>query len=76
VESLEKAKQDLADLATSFPQATPKDIAAGVFGHITKEDMDGCRIGQYSLSDPDGIVLDLSEREASQSAHAPEGLRA
>jgi catechol 2,3-dioxygenase-like lactoylglutathione lyase family enzyme len=73
VESLEKTKQDLAELATSFPQAAPKDIAGGVFGHITKADMDGCRVGQYSLSDPDGIVLDLSEREAAQPAHAPAG---
>ena len=76
VESLENAKKDLAELATSFPAAAPKDIAGGVFGHITKEDMDGCRIGQYSLSDPDGIVLDLSEREASRAAYSSEGLHA
>jgi hypothetical protein len=62
---LEKARQDLDELATSFPQGAAKDIAGGVFGHITKADMDGCRVGQYSMSDPDGIVLDLSEREAS-----------
>jgi catechol 2,3-dioxygenase-like lactoylglutathione lyase family enzyme len=68
VESLENTQRDLAEFATSFPQAAPKDIAGGVFGHITKEDMDGCRVGQYSLSDPDGIVLDLSERETSHSA--------
>src|SRR5437762_10003601 len=52
------------------------DLAGGVFGHITKEDMDGCGIGQYSLSDPDGIVLDLSEREASRAAYSSEGLHA
>jgi catechol 2,3-dioxygenase-like lactoylglutathione lyase family enzyme len=68
VESLENAKRDLSEFATAFPQVVPKDIGGGVFGHITKEDMDGCRIGQYSLSDPDGIVLDLSERAASRSA--------
>ena len=76
VESLENAKKDLAELATSFPTAAPRDIAGGVFGHITKEDMDGCRIGQYSLSDPDGIVLDLSEPEASRAAYSSEGLHA
>ena len=59
------AVENLDELANSFPQVAPKDIAGGVFGHITKADMDGCRVGQYSLSDPDGIVLDLSEREAS-----------
>src|SRR5438093_12633090 len=76
VESLENAKKDLAELATSFPAAAPKDIAGGVFGPITQEDMDSCRIGQYSLSDPDGIVLDLSEREASRAAYSSEGLHA
>ena len=70
VESLADAKKDLAELAISFPLSAPKDIAGGVFGHITKEDMDGCRIGQYSLSDPDGIVLDLSERAAPGSTHS------
>jgi catechol 2,3-dioxygenase-like lactoylglutathione lyase family enzyme len=67
VESLENAKKDLADFATAFPDAAPKDIAGGIFGHITKEDMDGCRVGQYSFSDPDGIVLDLSELVARPS---------
>src|SRR5262250_274449 len=36
VESLEDAKRSLAEFAASFPQAAPKDIAGGVFGHITK----------------------------------------
>jgi len=68
VESLENTKKDLADIAISFPPAAPKDIGGGIFGHITKEDMDGCQVGRFSLSDPDGIVLDLCEREASRSA--------
>jgi hypothetical protein len=66
--SLENAKKDLVDIATSFPPAAPKDIGGGIFAHITKEDMDGCQVGRFSLSDPDGIVLDLCEREASRSA--------
>jgi hypothetical protein len=41
VESLEDAKKDLSELATSFPASVPKDIAGGIFGHITKEDLDG-----------------------------------
>ena len=76
VESLENAKKALAEFATSFPQAAPKEIAGGVFGHITKEDMDGCLVGRYALADPDGIVLDLSERAASQSAQLSQGLGA
>jgi catechol 2,3-dioxygenase-like lactoylglutathione lyase family enzyme len=68
VDNLEEAKKDLAEFAKSFPDAAPKDIAGGIFGHITKADMDGCRVGQYSFSDPDGIVLDLSERVGSASA--------
>jgi hypothetical protein len=43
------------------PSSAPKDIAGGLFGHITKKDMEACKIGAYALSDPDGVVLDISE---------------
>ncbi|MGH7874060.1 MAG: VOC family protein [Candidatus Binatia bacterium] len=61
VESLEQAKQDLDELAATSPASAPRDIGAGIFGHITKKDMEACKIGQYALSDPDGVLLDLSE---------------
>ena len=61
VESIAQAKQDLDALATSAPASAPKDIGAGIFGHYTKKDMDACKIGQYALADPDGVLLDFSE---------------
>jgi catechol 2,3-dioxygenase-like lactoylglutathione lyase family enzyme len=61
VESLEEAKKDLEALATSAPASAPKDIGAGIFGHFTKKDMESCKIGQYALADPDGVLLDFSE---------------
>jgi hypothetical protein len=61
VESIEAAQKDLQAMTTSAPASAPKDIAGGLFGHITKKDMEACRIGAYALSDPDGVLLDLSE---------------
>ena len=61
VESLEQAKRDLDGLANTSPASAPRDIAGGIFGHITKRDMEACKIGQYAISDPDGVLLDLSE---------------
>jgi catechol 2,3-dioxygenase-like lactoylglutathione lyase family enzyme len=61
VESLEAVQRDLRDIALSHPESAPKDIGGGLFGHLTKKDMEACRIGAYALSDPDGVVLDVSE---------------
>jgi catechol 2,3-dioxygenase-like lactoylglutathione lyase family enzyme len=61
VESLEAAQRDLQEIATSAPASIPRDIGGGIFGHITVEDMKACKIGTYALSDPDGVLLDLSE---------------
>jgi hypothetical protein len=61
VESLEQAKKDLETLAISAPASAAKDIGAGIFGHFTKKDMEACKIGQYALADPDGVLLDFSE---------------
>lgn len=61
VESIEQTKTDLAELTNSVPASAPRDIAGGIFGHLTKRDMDGCKIGQFATSDPDGVLLDFSE---------------
>jgi catechol 2,3-dioxygenase-like lactoylglutathione lyase family enzyme len=61
VESVEQIRKDLEQLAVSVPASAPRDIAGGIFGHLTKRDMDGCKIGQYATSDPDGVLLDFSE---------------
>lgn len=64
VESIEGVKRDLDEIARSFPRSAAKELAAGVFGHITQKDIDGCRIGQHAIADPDGLLLDLSVRPA------------
>jgi catechol 2,3-dioxygenase-like lactoylglutathione lyase family enzyme len=61
VESLDRTKQDLAELKASAPASAPRDIDAGIFGHYTRRDMDACRIGSYAVADPDGVLLDFSE---------------
>jgi len=62
VESIEEVKKDLDEFARANPGSAPKELAGGVFGHITQEDIDGCKIGEYAIADPDGLVLDLSTR--------------
>ena len=62
VESIEEVKKDLDEFGRSYPRSAPKNLAGGVFGHITQEDIDGCKIGQYAIADPDGLLLDLSAR--------------
>jgi hypothetical protein len=64
VESIEDVKKDVDEFGRAYPGAAPKELAGGVFGHITQKDIDGCKIGQFALADPDGLLLDLSTRPA------------
>jgi hypothetical protein len=64
VESIEAVKKDADEFGRAYPGSAPKELAGGVFGHITQEDIDGCKIGQFALADPDGLLLDLSTRPA------------
>ncbi|HYT56200.1 MAG TPA: VOC family protein [Verrucomicrobiae bacterium] len=61
VESLAKAKSDLADIGISTPQSAPKKIAGGRFGDVTLENLEACAAGKYGTADPDGVLLHLSE---------------
>jgi len=54
VESIEQVKNDVAEFGRAHPEATPKELAGGVFGHITQEDIDGCKIGESAIADPMG----------------------
>lgn len=62
VESIEQTKTDLDKLAAEVPSSAPRNINTGLFGHITQQEMDSCPIGQHCFADPDGDLLDLSER--------------
>ena len=64
VESIEEVKKDLDEFGRANPGSAPKELAGGVFGPITQEDIDGCKIGEYAIADPDGLLLDLSMRRA------------
>jgi catechol 2,3-dioxygenase-like lactoylglutathione lyase family enzyme len=61
VESVEQVKQDLQELTQSSPESAPRKIAVGRHGHMIEEDLQRCPIGTFATSDPDGILLDLSE---------------
>ena len=61
VENLEKAKKDLDEIATTFPDSAPKKIGVGIQGAAIEKDLEACPIGKHTLSDPDGVLLDLSD---------------
>ena len=65
VESIEQVKRDIEEFGRANPTAVPKELAGGVFGHITQEDIDACKAGKYAIADPDGLLIDLSERPQS-----------
>ncbi len=62
VESIEEVKKDLDEFGRANPDSAPKELAGGVFGHITQEDIDSCKVGEYAVADPDGLLIDLSVR--------------
>jgi catechol 2,3-dioxygenase-like lactoylglutathione lyase family enzyme len=61
VESLERAKQDLDEIATTFPESAPRKIAVGRSGADLEKDLQACPIGKHVFADPDGTLLDISE---------------
>jgi catechol 2,3-dioxygenase-like lactoylglutathione lyase family enzyme len=61
VDALRKADEDLQELARSHPESKPKQIDLGRFGPVTLREIDACSLGQRSLADPDGVLMDLVE---------------
>jgi catechol 2,3-dioxygenase-like lactoylglutathione lyase family enzyme len=61
VDSVEKTKKDLDEIATAFPEAAPKKIAVGMQGGELEKDLQACPIGKHIFADPDGLLLDISE---------------
>jgi catechol 2,3-dioxygenase-like lactoylglutathione lyase family enzyme len=61
VESVEKTKRDLANLAAEFPEAAARPITRGRSGADLEKDLRGCPLASHVLSDPDGVLLDIGE---------------
>ncbi|HLN88258.1 MAG TPA: VOC family protein, partial [Candidatus Limnocylindrales bacterium] len=61
VENLEKAKNDLDDIATNFPQSAPQKLGLGKSGIMVEKDLQGCPIGKHAFADPDGILMDMTD---------------
>jgi len=61
VESVEKTKKDLDDLAAGHPECAPKKIGGGPQGAAIEKDLQSCSIGTHCFADPDGVLLDIAE---------------
>jgi len=61
VDDLEQTKKDLNALETDAPASAPRKIAIGRDGETRQRNLEGCRLCKYSLADPDGVLLDLTD---------------
>ena len=61
VESLEQARKELEDMATSFPESAPRKIAVGRDGAKRQKNLEACQCCKQAISDPDGVLVDLTD---------------
>jgi catechol 2,3-dioxygenase-like lactoylglutathione lyase family enzyme len=61
VENLQRTKDDLEALANLSPDSAAKKIAVGLHGQMIEKDLQRCCLGQHCISDPDGVLVDISE---------------
>ena len=61
VDSVEKTKKDLEEIATRSPESAPKKITVGLSGAELEKDLQKCPIGKHVFADPDGVLLDICE---------------
>jgi hypothetical protein len=61
VDDLERTKKDLHTLAASAPRSAPRKITIGRDGEVRQRNLEDCKLCAYALSDPDGVLLDLTE---------------
>jgi hypothetical protein len=61
VDDLEQIKKDLDALATAAPASAPRKIAIGRDGETRQKNLEGCKLCRQGLSDPDGVLLDLTD---------------
>jgi len=60
VESLESARNDLDEIAKTFPSSAARKIAIGREGANRQKKLEACKVCSYATSDPDGVLVDLS----------------
>ena len=61
VENLEQTNKDIEALAAANPESAPRKVNIGRDGEKHKENLEGCKLCKQSLSDPDGVLLDLTD---------------
>ncbi|HEY7060331.1 MAG TPA: VOC family protein [Chloroflexota bacterium] len=61
VESLKDFQNDLEALCDRNPYLAPLPLKKGAEGQARHKLLMGCRYGSIQLSDPDGVLLDISE---------------
>ena len=62
VESIEAVKKELDDIGKAFPESAPRKIHIGRNGPFIQKDMDNCPLGHFATSDPEGVLIDITER--------------
>jgi catechol 2,3-dioxygenase-like lactoylglutathione lyase family enzyme len=61
VENLKAAADDLDALAASSPESAARKLTVGLHGQLIENDFRKCCLGQHFISDPDGVLIDMSE---------------
>jgi catechol 2,3-dioxygenase-like lactoylglutathione lyase family enzyme len=61
VDDLAQTKKDLDDLAAAAPASAHRKIAIGREGETRQKNLEGCKLCKHALSDPDGVLLDLTD---------------
>ncbi len=61
VESLDSANKELEALASASPECGQRKIAIGRDGPVRQHNLEACKMCRIALSDPDGVLLDLSD---------------
>jgi hypothetical protein len=58
---LKAASDDLDALAASSPESAARKLSVGLHGQLIEKDFQKCCLGQHFISDPDGVLIDISE---------------
>jgi catechol 2,3-dioxygenase-like lactoylglutathione lyase family enzyme len=65
VESLEQFQADLDKMVREHPELAPSPLHGYAEGEVRLKLFEGCRVGSYHLADPDGVLIDITERKRS-----------